>query len=121
MYNIIFNIFSDTNQLFNVALNQNQFIWSKEQELPINILQRKWCIFDYFIKLFNTNNQGSYVPSYFIPTKLEVKSLDFNLLEYIIYNQYIILDYYTMDSMKQITELNNILEQYKTITSKICE
>ena len=40
-------------------------------------------------------------------------------MEYIIYNQYIILDLYTKDSMKLITELYNILEQYKSITEKL--
>lgn len=116
----LFFIFSDTNELFNIALNENQLISNnKVQEIPLEILSRKYCIFDPFIKLFNTSNTVSYIPNYFIPSKLEVKNLDFNLLEYIIHNQYIILDYYTMDSTKQITELNKILEQYKTIIDKL--
>jgi len=40
-------------------------------------------------------------------------------LEYIIYNQYIILDYYTDETIKYISELNNIIGQFQSIPERI--
>jgi hypothetical protein len=114
-------MFFSVNQILNMDLIDEDIFTSKfkaEVNSKINVPQ-KGCIFDPFVKLFNTSSHWCYIPSYFIPTKLEVKIANFNLLEYIIHNQYIILDYYTMDSLKYITELNNILEQYQTITNKL--
>jgi len=77
------------------------------------------CIFDPFIKLFDkTGKYSSYFPSYFIPTKLEVDNQDFILLDYIYYNQYIILDYYTLDSKEYIRGLQDIIQQYKSLTDR---
>lgn len=80
------------------------------------------CVFDPFIKLFDKNGKYySYYPSYFIPTKLEVDNQEFNLLEYILYNQYVILDYYTADSREYISDLNDIITNFKSLTDRTLE
>jgi hypothetical protein len=48
-----------------------------------------------------------------------VDDLDFNLLEYIIYNQYVILDYTTTDLNNYIADLNDILERYQAVTRRL--
>ena len=76
----------------------------------------KPCIFKPFIDIFSSTN---YSPSYFLPSELKVVVNDFNLLEYIIYNQYTILDYQITTSMEYISGLQGILEQYQTIGDRI--
>lgn len=116
LYYLFFEWYSNLNL---EIINVNKFP-SNAGSIAKEITYAKPCIWSPFIELFNISNQWSYKPSYFIPTRLEAKIYDFNLLEYIIHNQYAILDYYTRDSMRYITELSNILEQYKKIT-KILE
>jgi hypothetical protein len=118
-------MFFEVSQLLNIdSLNDNLFNTPnniKARETSKEILLTKGCVFDPFIKLFSTNSRWSYTPSYFVSTKLDVKTLDFNLLEYIIYNQYLILDYYTTDSLKYIAELNMIIEQHKTLIDRLLQ
>jgi hypothetical protein len=118
----IYIMFLEGSQQLYIDLNENKFSSSNEvKEIFKEISSTQNCIFDPFINLFKRSNQCSYIPSYFIPTKLDVKIYDFNLLEYIIHNQYTILDKYTTDTLKLNTELNSIIEQYKTITAKLLE
>jgi hypothetical protein len=91
------------------------------KEEPINISRSRFC-FEPFIKMFyQSNSYYSYFPSYFVPSSLKVDTDDFNLLEYIIYNQYAILDTQATYSKIYIEGLNGILEQYQSITSRIQE
>jgi len=116
--------FEEVNQLLNINhINENIFSSNnvKAQGILQEIIPPKGGIFDSFINLFKRSSQYSYIPSYFIPTKTEVKISDFNLLEYIINNQYIILDQYTMNSLKEITELNNLLEQSQIFGNNLLE
>jgi hypothetical protein len=120
----IYIIFFEVNQLLNINLiNENIFSSNnvKAQGILQEIIPPKGGIFDSFINLFKRSSQCSYIPSYFIPTKYEVKIYDFNLLEYIINKQYIILDQYTMNSLKEITELNNLLEQSQIFGNNLLE
>jgi hypothetical protein len=114
-------MFIEANQLLNIDLiNENLFNTSnniKAREIYKEILSTKQCIFDPFIKLFHRSNRCSYTPSYFIPTKLEAKVYDFNLLEYIMYNQYIILQY----STDHMIEMKNIVVQYQSIINRLLE
>lgn len=73
-------------------------------------------VFQPCIDVFNC--KYSY-PSYFSPSNLKVDDIDFNLLEYIIYQQYVILDYTTTDLNNYINDLNHILEQYQSITNRL--
>jgi len=120
----IYIIFFEVNHLLNInIINENIFSSNnvKAQEILQEIIPPKGGIFDSFINLFKRSSQCSYIPSYFIPTKSAVKTYDFNLLEYIIKNQYIILDQYTMNSLKEITELTNLLEQSNTFGNNLLE
>jgi hypothetical protein len=55
-----------------------------------NSVCTKQCVFDPFIKVFNST---SYFPSYFLPAEIKADVKDFNLLEYIYFKQFSILDY----------------------------
>lgn len=77
------------------------------------------CVFEPFIRLFNGTNGYNFYPSYFVANNCPVYEQDFNLLEYIIYNQYIILDDYSLRSSEYIKALNEILKEYQTITNRI--
>jgi hypothetical protein len=77
---------------------------------------QRTSIFQPFIDVFNCKY---YYPSYFRPSNLKVDDLDFNLLEYIIYNQYVILDYTTTDLNNYIADLNDILERYQAVTRRL--
>lgn len=79
----------------------------------------KICVFEPFIRLFNGTNGYNFYPSYFMSNNCPVIEQDFNLLEYIIYNQYIILDDYSLRSSEYINALNDILKDYQTITNRI--
>lgn len=80
--------------------------------------ETKRCIFDTFIKLFDSKGY-KYVPSKFIESNLKSINHDFNLLEYIVYNQYLILEYATIDSREYIDTLNDIFLQYEIITDRL--
>ena len=57
-------------------------------------------IFKPFIEIFDkSSSNNKYFPSYFLPSKLKSDTLDFNLLEYILYRQYGMLAQY-MDVFK---------------------
>lgn len=76
------------------------------------------CIFDIFIKLFDQKDTN-YFPSHFVHTSLPINDNSFNLLEYIIYNQYIVLAYTTNDMNEYITSLDNIIRQYQKMVGNI--
>jgi hypothetical protein len=77
--------------------------------------EKKFCIFSLFINLFN--GSISYYPSHFAPNLNRVEIIDFNLLEYIIYNQYAILDHHTLFSKEYIESMTEILLRYQEITN----
>jgi len=83
------------------------------------ITSKNYCIFEPFIKLFNTNTNNIYFSSQFLPTEFNINKDNFNLLEYIIYNQYVILDIHTTSSIEYISGLQDILQQYQTISDRI--
>jgi hypothetical protein len=89
----------------------------KDPELyKVNPAIKRTSVFQPFIDVFNCK---CYYPSYFAPSNLKVDDLDFNLLEYIIYQQYVILDYTTTDLNNYIEDLNKILEQYQSVTNRL--
>jgi hypothetical protein len=83
-----------------------------------NVKKQNKCIFNIFIKLLDKKNTN-YFPSHFIDTPLPEKATSFNLLEYIIYNQYIVLEYATKDMNEYITNLDNIIRQYQKMVGNI--
>lgn len=101
----VLSFYNDTTKLSEISIDNKELI-----------ANNKYCLFEPFINLFSNTN---HVPCYFVPTKLEVSHKDFNLLEYIIYNQQAILDVHTANYMEYITSLHSILEQYMTISDKI--
>lgn len=55
-----------------------------------NSVCTKQCIFNPFIKVFNSTSD---FPSYFLPAEIKADVKDLNLLEYIYFKQFSILDY----------------------------
>ena len=81
---------------------------------------KKNCIFDSFIKLFNNANKDcQYYPSYFLPNPLKVNNTDFNMLEYILFNQYVILEYTTRDINVLISRMNDIIPLCKIVRNNV--
>jgi hypothetical protein len=78
-------------------------------------ISKKNSIFNPIISLFN----APYFKSCFHPNEIRVECDSFNLLEYIIYNQYNILDNHVYITREYINELNNILMRYQSITNSI--
>jgi HEAT repeat protein len=62
-----------------------------------------------------------YVASKFLESNLKVDTHDFNLVEYIIYNQYVMLDYAVKDTSEYVKNLKEILEQYQAVTGRLLE
>lgn len=90
------------------------------QDKPISIPSNRSFILETFLQHFNKSSRSyPYFPSYFLPSKLNPVVRDFNLLEYILYRQYDILNTYSTLSKEYIEGLNALLNQYKTITNKI--
>ena len=106
-FNIKDETLNITDYTHKLPINRTEYVY--------NVYTNK-CIFEPFIRIFSNK---SYFPSYFLPGELRVDIKDFNLLEYIIYNQYVILDYQTTCLMDYISGLNAILEQYRTISDRI--
>lgn len=98
------------NSLESITNNSNPA--SKERE--------KKCVFDIFIKLFDPK-KTKYFPSYFAHTPYKPQEEAFNLLEYIIYNHYVILEYNTNDMNEYIRNLNDIILQYQTMTNNVIQ
>jgi hypothetical protein len=59
------------------------------------------------------------VASKFLDSNINVEKNDFNLLEYIIHNQYLILDYAIADSSEVIKILKDTLNEYQSITNNL--
>jgi hypothetical protein len=83
------------------------------------VINKNYCIFEPFIKLFDTNINSMNYTSKFLPAEFNTNRDNFNLLEYIIYNQYILFDIHTASSTEYITGLHDILQQYQTISDRI--
>jgi hypothetical protein len=73
------------------------------------------CIFNPIISMFN----APYYKSCFHPNEIRVECDNWNLLEYIIYNQFNILNNQVYVTREYIEELNNILLRYQNITNTI--
>jgi len=75
--------------------------------------------FSSFIDLFNkSKSYKMYFPSYFLPNNLKYVKDDFSLLEFIIFNQYNMLDNNNTITAECIDSLSKILNEYSRITNK---
>lgn len=76
---------------------------------------KKQCIFKPIIQVFDKSNTH-YFPSYFLPSNLKIEEDNnkFNLLEYIIYNQYEILANYKELTEEFMVVVNNVLDDRST-------
>jgi hypothetical protein len=73
-----------------------------------------------FIKLFDKSGKYySYFPSYFLPYKINPVTHNFNLLEYIFYQQYFILDEYSIIIKECTEELHILLNKYPDLNEKL--
>src|SRR5258706_1735592 len=81
--------------------------------LPYKISTKKICIFTPFIDLFDKSNpSNAYFSGYFVSNNVEYVKEDISLLEFIIYNQYIILDHNTNITTEYIQNMHRIIEEY---------
>lgn len=115
-------IYLEISQNLNFIISQELIHKSCDiiNEQSISASSNRSC-FESFIKMFSSSNTSSYFPSYFLPPNLKVDSHDFNLLEYILSNQYFILDYRTTYSKEHIEALIGILQQYQSINDRILQ
>lgn len=117
---IILNLYFEISQVVNFDYVNDQSLNWENRVLKIketnNTKIKKYCVFDPFIKLFDSGGSFKHVPSKFLESNLKVDSKDFNLLEYIFYNQYVILDYNVSDKIQLIRDLNGILQGYQYMT-----
>lgn len=73
-----------------------------------------------FIALFNkSGTHYSYLPSYFLPSKINPIIHDFNLLEYILYQQYSVLSTHSIITKEYVDGLHTILNQYNNINERL--
>jgi len=82
----------------------------------------KQCIFDPFIKIFNST---SYSPSYFLPVEFKVNVKDYSLLEHIYTKQFAILDKnsklfyeYVNNTESLKCDINAIVTEYISTNNK---
>jgi hypothetical protein len=115
---IIYIFYLEISQALNCNILTEELMQKSTEiikEQSINISTRRFC-FEPFVKLFyQTSTSYAYFPSHFLPSELKVDDSDFNLLEYILYNQYLILDYQAL----HMEGLNDVLKQYQSISSRI--
>lgn len=118
---ILYIIYLNIDSLLNYEIITEE-IYSKSnclKEQSANIATSRFRG-EHFVKMFyQSSSTNTYFPSCFLPSNIKVEAKDFNLLEYIIYNQYTILDYQVMRSNEYIEGLTNILKQYQSIAERI--
>lgn len=86
----------------------------------INISNNRCSFLGTFLQYFSKSPSNiAYYPSYFLPSNLNPTENDFNLLEYILYRQYGILDIYSTIYKEYIEGLSSFLEEYQKITTRI--
>ena len=85
---------------------------SNNYDILIEIKTKKFCIFSPFIDLFDKSNSSYiYFPSYFISNNIRYEKENFDLLNYIIYNHFNILDHNICVATEYINNVNKILEE----------
>lgn len=112
--------------------NSINIVGNITQDKTVNITNNKYSFLGTFLQYFNKSPSSClYYPSCFLPSNLNPVVSDFNLLEYILYKQYNILDTHSIlskqcleglnsivnvhltNSKEYIEGINNVLEQYK--------
>lgn len=74
-----------------------------------------------FIILFQKDSTSHYFPSYFLPSNINTASDDFNLLEYILYQQYHVLSIHSILTNEYIDSVHDIINQYKNLNERTIE
>lgn len=90
------------------------------QDNTVNITNNRCSFLGTFLQYFSKSPSNYlHYPSYFLPSNINPIIYDFNLLEYILYKQYTILNIHSTLSKEYIEGLSSMLEQYQTITKRI--
>jgi hypothetical protein len=92
------------------------------KEQSVNISSNRFFL-EPFLKIFYKQSTFYYFPSYFLPSNLKVEDTNnlnllqdtdyFNLLEYIMYNQYAALESRTTCINECISDLNSLLHSIR--------
>jgi hypothetical protein len=73
-----------------------------------------------FIELFNKkSNRYCYFPSYFLKSNLRSYSDDFNLLDYILYQQYHVLNVHSTLSYEYLEDISNLIHLYIVLNNRL--
>lgn len=72
-----------------------------------------------FINMFNKDSTCYYFPSYFLPSKINATVDDFNLLEYILYKQYHVLNVHSTITKEYMEGVHDIITQYVDLNERI--
>jgi hypothetical protein len=118
---ILYTIYSNLDSIFNYSVLTEDIISKSDcfKEQSANITTSRFRG-EHFVKMFyKSSPPNTYYPSCFLPSHLKADVKDFNLLEYIIYNQYTVLDYQVKHTNEYIEGLTNILKQYQSIADRI--
>lgn len=118
---ILFIIYLNLDFLLNYDIITKEILGNSDslKEQSVNLTTSRFRG-EHFVKMFyKTSTPNSYFPSCFMPSNIKVDPKDFNLLEFIIYNQYTILDDHVMRSNEYIEGMTKILKQYQSITERI--
>jgi hypothetical protein len=130
---LIIILYTDIIDLDNIFVNTNSIdktlnYYNSVKEITINcensntliIKNTKPCIFSPFIDLFSKENSSYvYYPSYFVSNNIKYEKNEMDLLEFIIYNQFNILDNNISATREYIQNTNIILGDYITIVGRI--
>ena len=98
-----------SNNISRIA-NENSELYKAKTELAL----KRTFIFQPIIDLFHCKNS----PSYFIPLKPKEYIHPFNLREFVLYKQFMILDGRTTEYNTNIAEVCEIVERYRDLVTK---
>jgi uncharacterized membrane protein len=118
---IVFVIYLEISQNLNHDIITQEIIHKSNdilKEQTVNASCNRFRAESFTKMFYSPSTISCYFPSYFLPSNLRVSNSDFNLLEYILSNQYIILDYRITSFNECIEGFNDVLKQYKSVVPK---
>lgn len=106
--------------IINTDFNTNNILFStnciedlsNNYDMLIEVKTKKFCIFSPLIDLFDKSSSSyKHFPSYFVSNNIRYEKENFDLLNYIIYNHFNILDHNISVATEYIKNVNKILEE----------